>query len=262
MILLNSIVVVLKETIEAGILVSVMLSISQCYRIPGRWWKWGALLGLAGAVLYAWRLPQLTEWFNYAGQEVVNCALQLSIFGCVLLLIARLVQNQTRGLPLLLALAMGLAMVREGAEILVFYIGVTQQGEPLASAVTSGFVGVTIGASVGALVYYSLTLQRSAYAARAALLLLALIASGMVLQASQLLIQIDWLPVAAPLWNSNALLLEQSPLGQLAYAVFGYEATPSPIEVIFHFAALTLCVIAAAAANRRAKRTIHRRPAP
>ncbi len=244
MILLNSIVVVLKETIEAGILISVMLSISQRTALPASWWRWGATLGLGGALLYAWQLPTLTGWFEYAGQEVVNSALQVTLFGCVVALITQLMRGQPHRLSPLLAIAMGLAMIREGAEIVVFYIGVSQQGESLPSALTSGFVGITIGASVGALCYYLLILSRSHYAARLQVTLLALIASGMVLQASQLLVQIDWLPVAAPVWNSNRFLPEQSPLGQLAYAVFGYEATPSPVELGSYGTALLVCLCA------------------
>jgi len=51
MILLNSVVLVLNETIEAGILISVLLSISQRLKLPAYWWRWATLLGLSGALL-------------------------------------------------------------------------------------------------------------------------------------------------------------------------------------------------------------------
>ena len=240
MILLNAIVVVLNETVEAGILISVLLSISHRLQLAAHWWRWGLLLGCAGSLLYAHWLPILTEWFDYGGQEVVNSSLQLAIFALAALLIHRLAQRRHQFIGLLLALAMGLAMIREGAEIVVFYLGITSQGEPLSNVLTSSFVGAAIGASIGALLYYFLMLVQPRHAESIQPILLAVIASGMVLQASQLLIQIDWLPVTAPLWNSSALLSEQSPLGQLAYAVFGYEATPSAVEAALYASALLL----------------------
>ena len=245
MILLNSIVVVLNETIEAGILISVLLSISHQLKLAPRWWLGGVALGLSGSLLYAQQLATLSEWFDYGGQEVINSSLQLTVFALTLAIIKLMISGHKRALVPVMALAMGLAMVREGAEIVVFYLGISTQSESTSSLLTSGFVGASIGASIGALIYYFLILIPGRHAARIQLLLLALISSGMVLQASQLLIQIDWLPVAAPLWNSSALLPEHSALGQLAYAVFGYESTPSATEMLLYIGALvlSLCVI-------------------
>ena len=58
--------------------------------------------------------------------------------------------------------------------------------------------------------------------------------------ATQLLIQADWLPSELPIWNSNKLLSEQSIIGQLASANFGYEATPTLIQLYFYLVSLSL----------------------
>lgn len=250
MILLNSVVVVLNETIEAGILISVLLSISQRLALPQQWWRWGAVLGICGSLLYAQQLPTLSGWFDYGGQEVINSGLQLTVFALSTAVIYQVASHRQSVLTLLLALAMGLAMVREGAEIVVFYLGVSAREEALAGLITSGFVGAAIGASIGALGYYWLVLMKGRYARWIQLALLALIASGMVLQASQLLIQIDWLPMTAMLWDSNSLLPENSPLGQLAYAIFGYESTPGAVEVALYGSAAVISCTAFALGKR------------
>jgi len=77
----------------------------------------------------------------------------------------------------------------------------------------------------------------------AGIVLLILIASGMLSQASLLLIQADWLPSQLPLWNSSAFISEKSVVGQLLYAVIGYEATPTPIQAGFYFGGLALSVM-------------------
>ncbi len=75
---------------------------------------------------------------------------------------------------------------------------------------------------------------------RLALFLLILIAGAMILQATQLLIQADIISSQQPLWNSSSLISERSLFGQMLYALLGYEATPTPIQVICYIASLFL----------------------
>ena len=67
-----------------------------------------------------------------------------------------------------------------------------------------------------------------------------------------LLVQADWLPSQAPLWDTSAALPENSPPGQLLYALLGYEATPGPWQVGLSAGALGLALLTAAAAARTA----------
>ena len=55
-----------------------------------------------------------------------------------------------------------------------------------------------------------------------------------------LLTQADWLPYTAELWNSSTLIPEYSVTGQLLYALVGYEANPSILQVIFYFSSALL----------------------
>ena len=62
----------------------------------------------------------------------------------------------------------------------------------------------------------------------------------MASQASLLLIQADWLPYTVELWDSSALLPEYSVTGQLLYALIGYEANPSLLQVCVYIGAVIL----------------------
>jgi high-affinity iron transporter len=75
--------------------------------------------------------------------------------------------------------------------------------------------------------------------------LLAAVAASMSLQASKLLIQADFLSAAAPLWDSSWLVEEDSLFGQLLYALMGYEATPSLVEVIAYAGSLLVVITVA-----------------
>ena len=123
------------------------------------------------------------------------------------------------------------------------------------SIVDSCGVGLMIGLSVGILCYLALTaLLRPTNAQRVQRIVLPLVAAGMVLQATQLLIQADWLPAGPALWNSSALLSEHSISGQMAYAVFGYEATPTAVEIGFYLGALVVLLASQTLLSQRRPR--------
>ena len=149
-----------------------------------------------------------------------------------------------------MALTVAIALVREGGELVVFYSGFLQGNTSLTSAVTSGFIGLALGLSAGVVFYYGVILLPEIEVRRTLTLLLSLIACGMVLQATQLLIQADWLPTNQPLWDSNELLAENSIAGQIAYAIFGYESRPSVVEISFYLVAMATVFVAIKAAKK------------
>lgn len=232
--LLDIIIIVLRETLEASILISVLLSVSKRQGVRFTWVPASLLAGLVGAVVYGISLGEISEWFDYAGQEVVNAGLQFTVY----LLVVALIPVQWLGLARskhvlrnLMSVIVFVALIRESAEIFVFYSGFLQKEGVLLKALTSGFVGGAVGLSVGAIVYYSLAMMRQSRVKLFHGAVLLLVAAGMVLQATQLLIQIDWLSSGAPLWDSSWFIGEASVIGQMAYAIFGYEATPSLLEL-------------------------------
>ena len=240
--LLDIIIIVLRETLEASILIAVLLSVSKSQGVSFTWVPASLLAGLVGAVVYGSRLGVISEWFDYAGQEVVNAGLQFSVY----LLVAALIPMQWLELARskvvlrnIMSVVVFVALIREGAEITIFYSGFLHKEDVLLKALTSGFVGVAVGLSVGAIVYYSLAMANQSKVKLFHAFVLLLVAAGMVLQATQLLIQVDWLSSGEALWNSSWFIAEASVVGQMAYAIFGYEATPSLIE----FGAYSLSIV-------------------
>ncbi len=232
--LLDIIVIVLRETLEASILIAVLLSVSLNNGISFSWTPVTLFLGLAGAVVYGSCLGVISEWFDYAGQEVISAGLQLSIYFFICLLIPL---QWLKTIPFknhirfLMSAIVCLALVREGSELYVFYSGFIQTDGVMFRAITSGFVGVSVGLSVGVLVYYALVYRESSKVNTIHAFVLMLVAAGMVVQATQLLMQVDWVSSGEPLWDSSWLISESSVIGQVVYAIFGYEATPSVAEV-------------------------------
>ncbi len=239
--LLDAVIIVLRETLEAGVLVSLLLVVGNRFRLELRWLWYALTCGFTGALVYATNLGSVSEWFGYVGQEVVNASMQYTIYLCLLVicwLISSPLRINPRILALFLAVTAALAFIREGTEITVFFMGFLHDEGVRVKAVTSGFIGLMIGVSVGVLCYYAITSVTPRISRLIQMVILILMAAGMVEQATQLLIQADWLPATMPLWDSNGILHEQSLSGQVAYAIFGYEATPTLVEVCFYISAI------------------------
>lgn len=244
--LLNAVIIVLRETLEAGVLVSILLSISSQLTLGHRWLWWAFAAGIIGAIVYAVNLGRVSEWFDYVGQEVVNAMIQYAIYISLVVLCMAIYfphRYSRRSMMWLLGVIAVLASVREGSEIIIFYSGFLHDSDMLVRAATSGFIGLMIGISVGALCYHAIVSCSDAAARTFQLVLLSLVAAGMVAQASQLLVQADWLPSSAALWDTSEYLPESSIVGQLAYATFGYEASPTPVEAYLYFTALMFIVL-------------------
>lgn len=244
--LVNSVIIILREVLEAALMISVLLAVSRFLQIKSRWVPFALILGLIGAATYGYFLDPVSNMFEGVGQEIVNAVLQFGVFAtlaAIVFLIARQ-DGAPRGddvlLPALMAAAVAFAVTREGSEILIYVSGFIQMSDFLSSVGVGSLAGAGIGFSIGVLFYYLLLALPPGRALLISLLLLSLTASGMCAQATQLLIQADVITVSGPLWDTSAFLPEGSLPGQLLYALIGYEATPSAIEVAVYVTSLAV----------------------
>ncbi|MDH3510677.1 MAG: hypothetical protein OER85_07450, partial [Gammaproteobacteria bacterium] len=83
--LLSSVIIVLREVLEAALIISVLLALANTLSIGPRWTGWGVGFGLLGAVVYAGNTAAVSDWFDGVGQEVVNALIQFAIYCCLML---------------------------------------------------------------------------------------------------------------------------------------------------------------------------------
>jgi high-affinity iron transporter len=241
--LLDIVVIVVRETLEASLLIGVLLSLSRENAINFSWLFIALITGAITASLYSMNLGYISDLFDYVGQEVINAAMQYSIYLLLVVIIALqfiIAPHKKLLFIILFILAVSTAITREAGELFVFYSGFLQSDDTLFKAITSGFIGFTIGLSAAAIGYYSLAALNPVRARSAHTVVLTLFAGGMVMQATQQIIQADWLTTSEPVWNSNKFIAEESVVGQILSAAFGYESTPSKEEVIVYSASILL----------------------
>lgn len=248
--LVNSVIIVLREVLEAALMISILLSLSARIQLGNRWLLTGVALGITGAIAYATSLAPVSDMFDGVGQEIVNAAIHLGVFVAlvsVVFLVARRSESRrgTRLLAGAMSAAIALAMTQEGSEIFIYVSGFMQMEEFVSGVSIGSLAGAAIGFSVGVFFYYFLQSLSARRALRVSLVLLAFAAASMCIQATGLLIQADLLQADAPVWDTSKLIGEGSIIGQLLYALVGYEATPSALEVAAYAGSLVTMLAAA-----------------
>lgn len=244
--MLDAVIIILREVLEAALIISLLLASSFTRDINRAWVFLALFFGASGALAYAYFMADISDSFDGVGQEVFNGCLLLSIiFFLALHNVGVSGQFDHSNKKLLLFLtyisflgAVGVAIVHEGAEIFVYIYGHSSSVETLQPILLGGSLGFGIGLSIGALFYYALVNISKRFRMPAVCCIILIVAAGAASQSALFLIQADLLPSQLPLWNSSEVIPEQSVVGQLLYALFSYEATPTPLQAMFYVGAL------------------------
>jgi len=240
--LINSVIFVLQETLEAALLISVLLAMNYQQKQSTRWLFVGFAAGLVFSFLYAFNMAEISEWFDYVGQEVTNATLQAAITVFIALYALSLNGHKTTVIDsspssnrlffIAATVSVACAITVEGSEIFIYMSGFFQPTANLQTAIMGCSIGFATGVSIGVLLFYILRSLPSPALRATALFLLALFAGNMLSQAALQLTQADWIPSAQAVWDTSQWLSESSVSGRLLYALIGYEATPSLAQII------------------------------
>lgn len=133
-----------------------------------------------------------------------------------------------------IALITALAIAREGAETVIFLYGIAQRpgGEMsmLALGALAGFIAAIVCAVLGA---RGLAHLKLGTLLRLSSLLLLVLASSLLVAASDRLIGMDWLPALLdPIWDSSALIDDNEGIGRIFADFAGYRARPALTTVL------------------------------
>ena len=258
--MLGTLVIVFREVIEAGLVIGIVLAATK--GVPGRgWWvALGILGGLMGAGLVAGFAGELASLFQGSGQEIFNAAIlsaavimlawhnvwmarQGAAMAQALRAVGDAVAAGQRSLAAL-AIVIGVAVLREGAEVVLFLYGIATSGTDSAAAMLAGgALGVLGGAGLSAVIYLGLLAipARRLFAVTTALI--TLLAAGMASQAVAFLQQGGYLQgMAKPLWDTSWLLSQGSIPGRMLRSLIGYTDSPTGAQLIAYVAVIAIIV--------------------
>lgn len=254
--MLASLIVVFREVLEAGLIVGIVLAATQGVAERARWIAGGVASGVLGAVVIAAFAGALSEAFEGNGQELFNATILLVavvMLSWHVLWMARHGREMARQMRDIgqavalgqrslgaLAVVVAVAVLREGAEVVLFLYGIAASGNADAmSLVTGGALGIGAGALVSWLLYRGLLAIPVRHLFSATGALIALLAAGMAGQAAAILAGADLIPAwGYDLWNTSAVLPENSLPGRTLHVLIGYSERPVGVQVAAYGAVL------------------------
>jgi high-affinity iron transporter len=256
--MIAALLIVFREVIEAGLIVGIVLAATAGVPGRGRAVAMGMGAGIAGACLVAAFAGELAGLFQGSGQEFFNAAILLLAVAMLtwhnvwmashgrqmareLKAAGHQVRTGERTLAAL-SIVVGVAVLREGSEVVLFLYGIAAQGGTSAAAmVTGGGLGLALGAVISALMYFGLLTIPAGKLFQVTSGLITLLAAGMAAQAVIFLQNGGWLEFfTSTVWDTGWLIKEDSITGRLLHTLIGYSEAPNGAQLIAYGATVVL----------------------
>lgn len=259
--MLSTALIIFREILEAALVISIVLAATKSVPRSGLWVSGGVAGGVLGACLLAGFAGVISAWASGMGQEVFNASV---MFVAVIMLawhsiwmgkhgremaqeltaVGKAVAQGARTLTGL-AIVVGVAVLREGSEVVLFLYGIAA-GEPgqIPQMLIGGLLGLVGGVAVGAGMYFGL-LQistRRLFSVTNALIIV--LAAGMASQGAGFLLAADLVPAwGDAVWDSSWLLTDSSVVGKMLHTLVGYTARPAGIQIAFYLVTLATIIV-------------------
>ncbi len=253
--MLGALIIVFREVLEAGLIVGIVMAATRGVAGRGRWVTIGIGGGVLGAAIVAAFAGVISEAFQGSGQELFNaCVLGVAV---VMLMwhnawmarhgreiaaemrdVGTAVSEGAKPLTAL-AIVVGLAVLREGSEVVLFLYGIMASGTAGSELLIGGVLGIAAGAAFTSLTYFGLLAIPSRYIFTVTTWLIALLAAGMAAQSVQflnnggILVALD-----RTVWDTSWILSEASLFGRLLHVLIGYTERPTEMQLTVYIATL------------------------
>jgi high-affinity iron transporter len=258
--MLGALLIVFREVLEAGLIIGIVMAATRGVPGRGRWVTIGIVAGVLGAAVVAMFAGAISEAFQGSGQELFNAG----VLGIAVVMLmwhnawmarhGREIADEMRRVgaavsegsrPLTaLAVVIGLAVLREGSEVVLFLYGIMLQGTSASALLVGGVLGIAAGAAFTALTYFGLLAIPSRHIFSATTWLIALLAAGMAAQSVQFLSNAGVVEaLGQTVWDTSWLLSEGSIVGKLLHILIGYTERPTEMQLLVYAAVLVVMYI-------------------
>src|SRR5215467_10283753 len=253
--MLGALLIVFREVLEAGLIVGIVMAATRGVPQRGRWVTIGIAAGVLGAGVVAMFAGVISDAFQGSGQELFNAG----VLGIAVVMLmwhnawmarhGREIADEIRRVgaavsegskPLTaLAIVIGLAVLREGSEVVLFLYGIMAQGTSGSALLVGGILGIAAGAAFTALTYFGLLAIPSRHIFSVTTWLIALLAAGMAAQSVQFLNNAGVVvALDHTMWDTSWLLSEGSIFGRMLHALIGYTERPTEMQLAVYISIL------------------------
>ncbi|WP_036284849.1 FTR1 family protein [Methylocystis sp. ATCC 49242] len=259
--MLGALIIVFREAIEAGLIIGIVAAVTRGVAGSRGFIAGGVGAGVIGAMIVAFFADRLSQSFAGSGQELFNAA----VLALAVVMLAwhniwmsrhgrELAQELSdvgravaRGDRTLFALAtvVGLAVLREGAEVALFLYGVLASGESAWDVFAGGLAGLGLGAVTSVATFYGLVTIPPRHLFAVTTTLITLLAAGLAAQCVAILQQAGIVTALSDtLWDTSWILSDKSIAGRVLHTLIGYADQPSQMQVVIYVATIVAIVAA------------------
>jgi high-affinity iron transporter len=255
-----ALIIVFREVFEAGLIIGIVLAVTRVVPHRNAWIGGGVIAGVLAACVVAAFAGALSNLFAGMGQELFNALILIiavvmltwhnvwmarhgSELAGELRAAGQAVVDGSKSL-LALAVVVGVAVLREGSEVVLFLYGVLAGGDTAWGVALGGLLGLVLGAAVCMLTYLGLVRipMRALFATTT--VLIALLAAGMAAQAAAFLEKANWLTMMdTVVWDSGWLLSDSSLLGKALHTLIGYTDQPTAMQLAVYLVILLVTFV-------------------
>ncbi|MEJ0013455.1 MAG: FTR1 family protein [Bauldia sp.] len=257
--MLSAFVIVLREVIEAGLIVGIVLAATRGVHGRGLWVGLGVLGGLVGAGLVAIFAGEISNLFQGYGQEIFNAAILILAVGMLAwhnawmashgrqmaAEVRKVGQDVAHGDRPLAALAIvcGVAVLREGSEVVLFLYGIAAAGSSGVAMLEGGLLGVLGGVAVTGLSYLGLLAIPQRYIFTVTGWLITLLAAGLATQAVFFLNAANVLTALnTQIWDTSAILPQDGAIGLVLHTLIGYSDRPTGMQLVVYLGVIAAMI--------------------
>lgn len=244
--------IVFRETLEAALFIGIVAAATRGLAGRTKWLAGGVCAGILGALALAAGADRISGMADGIGQDLVN----VGILGVALVMLAwhciwvsthgkemsqdakRLGSSVREGsrTPRALVVVVALAVLREGAETVLFVAGLAT-GAPDSShgMLVGALLGMLGGVGLGLMIYFGLSRVKPHNLFAVTNVLILLLAAAIASQLARALAQSGLVDLwSSALWDTSGVLQTDSPFGIVLHALVGYDSRPSGLQLVFY----------------------------
>ena len=258
--MLGALIIVFREVIEAGLIVGIVLAVTQGVRGSRATIAAGVTAGVVAAILVAAFAGAIASALEGVGQELFNAS--ILIIAVVMLIwhnvwmashgrelaaeVRRVGDAVRTGARSILALGVvcAVAVTREGSEVALFMYGLAASaGSTTSDLVIGSALGLLAGVALTAVTYLGLVAIPQRWLFAVTTLLISFLAAGLAAQAALFLQQAGVVTMLqGTAWDTSAILSDTSLFGRVLHTLIGYSDQPSVLQVLVWLATLAVIV--------------------
>lgn len=241
--LINAVILFLQNALPIFVITTLLLISFSTTELAVTHLKYlilGVLVTIIAAFILSNNLESISQTFNNTGMELFLSTNYLLVYSFIITLFMFDGKYYKKQLAFFVFFIISCI---NGAHFIIYLTNYWSQTQQVESILIGIVLGGGICLSISILLYFILNSADMNISVNTSSYFLLFFALGQLMHAIVLLQQVDIFWSSQPVWNSSHLIAENSEVGQLLTVLFGYESSPSLLQLITYVFALIIPVM-------------------